>query len=116
MLMAGKVVDRRLLLEGKGRRQPEAGRRRCGSLVGDHQATAGIGEQPLDVGKQAAGKHEPVEGLLVAVIASRSRLAPSARADDARTGPAKKIQTCAPLPERERSIAAGTSPAAQASR
>jgi hypothetical protein len=66
MLMAGKVVDRRLLLEGKGRRQPEAGRRRCRSLVADHQATAGIGQQPLDVGEQAAGEHEPVEGLLVA--------------------------------------------------
>jgi hypothetical protein len=72
--MAGKVVDRRLLLAGKGRRQPEAGRRRCGSLVADHQATAGIGQRPLDVGEQAAGEHEPVEGLLVA--ADEPRRAP----------------------------------------
>jgi hypothetical protein len=55
MLMAGEVVDRCLLLEGKGRRQPEAGRRRCGSLVGDHQATAAIGQQPLDVASRPRG-------------------------------------------------------------
>jgi len=66
MLVAGKVFDRRLLLEGQRHRQPEARRHRRGSLVGDHQAAAGIGQQPLDVGEQAAGEHEPVEGLVVA--------------------------------------------------
>ena len=49
-------------------------------------------------------------------IACRSSAAPSDRASAAATGPSKKTHTWPPLPERERSSAAGTPLAWQASR
>jgi len=49
-------------------------------------------------------------------MASVRRRAPSRRASAPGTGSAKKIQTCPPLPERERSTAAGTCLDRQASR